>query len=195
MDSTRASLILRLRSAEDVAAWDEFVAIYAPVIHRVAVGRGLQAADAENLVQEVLMSVVRSVAQWLDREDRGSFRAWLLRITRNQAVDLLTRRATCPLGRGGDTANQALAELSAPDDCSRELDLEYDRAVFQWAASQVCDSVAKHTWEAFHMTSVDGLSVEEAANRLGIRCGAIYVARSRVMSRIKELVRRYEDEC
>ncbi|HAD61741.1 MAG TPA: sigma-70 family RNA polymerase sigma factor, partial [Planctomycetaceae bacterium] len=92
MESTRASLILRLQNADDVAAWDEFSAIYAPVVYRVAIARGLQAADAENLVQEVMLSVARSVDQWLERTNRGSFRAMLLRISRNAAVDILTRR-------------------------------------------------------------------------------------------------------
>ena len=49
---TRASLILRLQNPDDVAAWDEFVGLYRPVLYRVARGRGFQAADADNLVQE-----------------------------------------------------------------------------------------------------------------------------------------------
>lgn len=192
MNSTRASLILRLQNADDVAAWDEFAGIYAPVIFRVTVGRGFQAADAENLVQEVLLSVARSVSQWLERDDRGSFRAWLLRIARNEAVDMLTRKATRSLGRDGEQGDRILAELPAPSDLSRELDLEYERTVFQWAAAQVRDSVADHTWEAFWLTSVEGLSVEEASERLGTRAGNIYFARSRVMARIKQLVQQYE---
>ncbi len=77
---TRASLILRLPNAADVAAWDELVAIYGPLVFRLAVRQGLQPADADDLVQEVFSAVARSVSQWLDRQDRGSFRAWLLRI-------------------------------------------------------------------------------------------------------------------
>ncbi len=84
MESTRASLTLRLQNADDVEAWDEFAGIYGPVIYQVALSRGFQAADAENLVQEVLMAVAESVTQWLKQEERGSFRAWLPRITRNE---------------------------------------------------------------------------------------------------------------
>ena len=104
---TRASLILRLQNTDDVAAWDEFVRLYRPVLYRVARGRGFQAADADNLVQEVMFAVARSVSQWLERADRGSFRAWLLRITRNEAVDTISRRATRPLGRDGAAAARA----------------------------------------------------------------------------------------
>ena len=194
MESTRASLILRLQNADDVAAWDEFSAIYAPVVYRVAIARGLQAADAENLVQEVMLSVARSVDQWLERTNRGSFRAWLLRISRNAAVDILTRRATRVMARGGDSADQLLAELPAADNVSHELDLECDRAVFQWAAIQVRDVVADSTWDAFRLTSIDGVCVTDAAEQLQMRPGNVYLARSRVMTRIRELVKQYEAE-
>ena len=192
--ATRASLILRLKDAEDVAAWDEFAAIYAPVIFRVATSRGFQAADAENLVQEVFLAVANSVANWLERDDRGRFRAWLLRIARNESIDMLTERATRPLGRDGSTADRDLANLPARDEFSSALDLEYDRAVFHWAAEQVRAAVSVQTWDAFWLTSIDGLSVNEVAERLNTRPGNVYVSRSRVMSRVKQLVQEYEDQ-
>lgn len=192
--ATRASLILRLQDAEDVAAWDEFAEIYAPVIYRVAIRRGFQAADADNLVQEVFLAVANSVSKWLERKDRGPFRTWLLRIARNEAVDMLTERATRQLGRDGSAAEQILANLPARDEFSSALDLEYKRTVFRWAAEHVRNSVAEHTWDAFWSTSVEGRSVAEAAARLDTRPGNIYFARSRVMARIKELVEQYEDQ-
>lgn len=190
---TRASLILRLQDAQDMAAWDEFTEVYAPVIFNVAKSRGFQDADAENLVQEVFMAVAGSIARWLKREDRGSFRAWLLRITRNAAVDLLTQKATRSLGRDDSEAQRHLANLAAPCELSGALDLEYERMVFQWAAERVRESVAEHTWQAFWLTSVKEMSVDEVASQLNTRPGNIYFARSRVMARIKELVEQYQD--
>jgi RNA polymerase sigma-70 factor (ECF subfamily) len=189
---TRASLILRLQDADDVTAWEEFMELYSPVIFRVAIGRGFQAADAENIVQEVLLSVARSVTQWLERTDRGSFRAWLLRIARNQAFDLINARATRSLGTDGSVAEKMLADVHAKSELSSVLDLENERAVFQWAADQVRESVAEHTWQAFWLTRVEGLSVDETASKLNLRPGNIYFARSRVMARVKELVQQYE---
>lgn len=191
---TRASLILRLQDAEDLAAWDEFAAIYAPVVFNVATSRGFQAADADNLVQEVFMAVASSVSQWLERDDRGSFRAWLLRIARNAAVDMITQKATRSLGRDGSEAQVHLANLPAPSQLSSDLDLEYERMVFHWASDCVRESVADHTWQAFWLTSVKDLSVEEAAARLNTRPGNIYFARSRVMAKIKELVKQYQEQ-
>lgn len=191
---TRASLILRLKNADDVAAWDEFAGIYGPVVYRVARSRGLQAADADNLVQEVLLAVAQSVSRWLERDDRGSFRAWLLRIARNEAADMISRRATRSLGLDGDEGTKALNALANRDDVSSQLELAYRRAVFQWAADQVRDVVEDHTWQAFWLTHIEGLSIAEAARRLKTRTGNIYFGRSRVMSRIRELVHEYEDE-
>lgn len=191
---TRASLILRLQDAKDLAAWDEFVAIYGPVVFNVATSRGFQAADAENLVQEVFMAVANSISNWLRRDDRGSFRAWLLTIARNAAVDMLTQKATRSLGRDGSQAQLHLANLPAPSGLSGSLDLEYERRIFQWASERVRDSVAEHTWQAFWLTSIEELSVEAAAAQLNTRPGNIYFARSRVMARIKALVGQYKDQ-
>ncbi|MDX1930040.1 MAG: sigma-70 family RNA polymerase sigma factor [Pirellulaceae bacterium] len=193
-ERTRASLILRLQDAEDIAAWDEFSAIYAPVVFNVARSRGFQTADAENLVQEVFMAVANSISAWLQRVDRGSFRAWLLRIARNAAVDMITQRATRSLGRDGSEAQLLLANLAAPSELSDALDLHYERTVFQWATERVRESVAEHTWQAFWLTSIGELSVEAAAVQLNTRPGNIYFARSRVMARIKELVQQYQDQ-
>jgi len=190
---TRASLILRLPDAADVAAWDEVVAIYTPLIRRLAFAQGMQPADADDLVQEVFSAIARSVSQWLDRTDRGGFRAWLLTIARNAAVNYLTRRGTRTLATGDDDAAAMLAEVPAPaSEVSSQFDQEYRREVFRWAAAQVKCQVAETTWSAFWMTQVEGISVAEAARRLEVSVGTIYVGRSRVMSRLKEVVKQHE---
>ena len=189
---TRGSLILRLQNSDDVAAWDEFVELYGPIVFRVARRRGMQVADAENLIQEVLMAVAQSVNQWLERTDRGSFRAWLLRIAHNETVDMVTARSTRKLGWDGEQGQRILEEVALRDDLSSFIELEYERAVFQWAADRVQQEVAQHTWQAFWLTEVEGMSVNDAAQMLGTRRGNIYFGRSRVMARIKELARQYE---
>jgi RNA polymerase sigma-70 factor, ECF subfamily len=190
---TRASLILRLPNAADVAAWDEFVSVYGPLVFRVARGRGLQPADADDLVQEVFSAVAGRIGDWLRRPDRGRFRAWLLRIARNIAVNLLTRKSLGAIGVGGDEAEISLAEIpQQADELSSQFDLEYRREVFRWAAEQVRESVAATTWQAFQLTHVESVSIADAASRLGIGVGAVYIARSRVMKRLRELAEEFE---
>ena len=194
MESTRVSLILRLKDADDVIAWEEFTAIYSPVIYRVAIKRGLQAADAENIVQEVFAAVIRSVSQWLERENRGKFRAWLLRITHNESINLMTRKATRPLGKGGDAAYQLMEQIPASTKLEEMFETEYQNSVFQWASDQVKNSVTKLNWQAFWMTSIEGMPVDKVTQSLGMSRGQVYTAKSRVMAKIKKRVKQFETE-
>jgi RNA polymerase sigma-70 factor (ECF subfamily) len=190
---TRYSLILRLRDVADHAGWDEVLEVYGSLVFRCARRRGLQAADAEDVVQEVFSAVARSVEQWLNQTQRGRFRSWLLGITRNIAINVLTRAPRGGVGNGGDGGLAALTAMPDPDGAiSRQFDQEFAWEVYHWAASRVRDSVKPITWEAFHLTHLEGLTVQEVADRLGISVGNVYIARSRVMSRLKEVVRQFE---
>lgn len=190
---TRASLIVRLRDAADVAAWDEFAAIYGPLVFRLALRQGLQAADADDVVQQVFVAVAQSVEQWQAKPERGRFRAWLLAIARNIAIKTLTRRPLGGVGFGGDSWQGAANEIKASnDDASGRFDMEYRREVYRWCAEQVRGSVSKNTWEAFQLTHVDGIRIDEAAKRLGMPIGGVYVARSRVIKLLRELAEQFE---
>lgn len=190
---TRASLILRLPDATDVAAWNELVDIYSPLVRRLAFAQGMQLADADDLTQEVFASIAQSISRWLDRPDRGPFRAWLLTIARNAAVNHLTRRGTRLLAAGGGEAEPFFAESPvAQSEVTDLFDLEYRREVFRWAAAQVKQQVASATWSAFWLTQIEGISVDETARQIGVSVGTVYVSRSRIMKRIKETVKQYE---
>lgn len=192
---TRASLILRLKDAADVAAWDEVTAIYGPLVFRLAVRQGLQAADADDVVQEVFAAVASTVTKWVEQPQRGRFRSWLLTIARNIAINVLTRRPHGSVGHGGEEVIDALASLPAPaGQLSSQFDLEYQQEVYRWAAEQVRESVARVTWDAFHMTHMEEVSIADAAKQLGISVGNVYIARSRVMNRLRGLARQFEVE-
>ena len=190
---TRASLILRLKDAADVAAWGEVASVYGPLVFRMAVRQGLQAADADDVVQEVFAAVASRVSKWIEQPQRGRFRGWLLAIARNIAINVLTRRPHGGVGRGGDEAISALTSLpAAAGPLSSQFDIEYQREVYRWAAEQVRESVAKITWDAFHLTHMEEVTIADAAELLGISVGKVYIARSRVMSRLRELAKQFE---
>ena len=153
-----------------MAAWDEFVAIYGPLVYRLALRQGLQAADTDDVVQQVFAAVAQSVHQWLERPQRGRFRSWLLMIARNIAIKTLMRRPTGGVGRGGDPGLESLHELAAPDgDVSSQFDLEYRREVYRWAAErpeEIRDNAASAQTETVSLATEPELQWESDANGL-----------------------------
>ena len=186
---TRNSLLIRIRDASDDTAWNEFASIYRPVIYRIARIRGLQDADANDLVQHVLLSVSKAIDRFDATRKDAKFRTWLVKITRNAIVDRL-RRATPDNAIGGTSVMTALANSPTPSE--DELLREYQRAVFRKAALAVRSEFNESTWLAFWATSVDGQSCEQVARALGKSVGSVYTSRSRVMHRLKQKVRDYE---
>lgn len=189
---TRASLIDRLRDQEDRDAWDEVLAIYGPLVFRMALRQGLQRADAEDVVQQVFTAIFQSVEKWLEQSERGRFRNWLIGIGRNVALNTLNRKPKGGIGIGGMEGHDMLERLKAEEnELASEFDIEYQREVYRWAAQRVQADVDPKTWEAFRMTHVEGVSIGDAAKRLGVGVGHVYVARSRVMKRLQNLVSQY----
>ncbi|HEY2413993.1 MAG TPA: sigma-70 family RNA polymerase sigma factor [Pirellulaceae bacterium] len=188
LPETRASLLLRLPDAADARAWDDFAAVYAPLVYRLARRQGLQPADSDDLVQEVLTTVARSVESWLARGDRGPFRAWLLRIARNQAINVLTRHKNKETA-GNSAVSHCLNEIPANNDDHSEFDLEHRRQLFQRAEDRVREEVTQRTWQAFWHSTIEDQPIPEVAKRLEMTIGNVYVARSRVMTRLRELVK------
>jgi RNA polymerase sigma factor (sigma-70 family) len=191
---TCESLLLKIRDPADAVAWERFVAFYRPSILRLARRRGLQDADAEDLAQRVLTSVSRVIGGWEKDPARGTFRSWLLRIARNEIVNAITRRRL-DAGWGGTSVLERLEQHPGDEDQIEELiEDEHRRAVFRWAAEEIRPEFHEATWQAFWLTSVEDLPVEEAAVELGKTFGSVYAARSRVMRRLKQKVREIDPE-
>lgn len=184
--ATRYSLILKLRDPAEAGAWREFVSLYQPLVYRLARRQGLQDADAHDLCQEVFRAVARAVGTWEADPARGSFRGWLARISRNLLINFLTRRPHRLRG-SGSTSMQELLESRPADDPSAAavFEAEYRRRVFRWAADEIRGEFTPSTWRAFWLTAVEDRRPADAAAELGISVGAVYVARSRVLARLR----------
>jgi RNA polymerase sigma-70 factor (ECF subfamily) len=187
---TRASLLGKLKESENSCAWNDFTEIYVPVIRRTALRMGLQNADADNVVQDVLLVVSQAIHQWLDRPERGSFRAWLFRIAKNKALDLLTRKATRP----ENAPNRHWESIADRDTAiSSFWESEYRLELFSRAAKEIQKAVSESTWQAFWMSTVEAVPIKEVAEKLGVREGVVYLSRCRVLNRIRTLVKQWEN--
>jgi RNA polymerase sigma-70 factor (ECF subfamily) len=185
-------LIVKLRDPADTVAWREFLAIYEPFIYRLASRKGLQDADARDLCQEVFCAVAGAIEHWTP--SRGSFRAWLSRIARNLLINALTRRPF-PACRSGGTSVQEFLEAQPGADMSATalVEREYRKHLFCWAAAEVREQFTPATWRAFWETAVEGRLPNEIAAELRISVGAVYIARSRVLSRLKQRIEQLGD--
>ena len=195
LPKTRVSLILRLRDDRDAQAWQEFAEIYQPLIFRIARQRGLQSADAHDLVQESMTRIARSIQHWDPDSRLGTFRGWISRIARNLIIDFLRNKNRLP--RTGDPSDDVHRLIEQVPDRSMEsqlFDREQEQQVFSWAASQVKRHFSDTTWQAFCLTSVAQQSVDLVAERLQLSRGAVYIARSRVMARLKAVVAKTQFE-
>ena len=190
---TRQSLLVRLRDTADERAWGEFVTIYEPAIYGFARKKGLQDADARDLCQEVLRSVARAIDRWDPDPCKGPFRAWLFRIARNTLINLAASQRRHARGSGESDVQDLLEQQPAGNSADSALfDMEYKRRVFHWAAEEIRGEFAGTTWSAFWQTAVEEGAVRDVAGRLGISTGAVYIARSRVIARLRERIEEFE---
>lgn len=189
---TRVSLLVQLRDQGNRAAWQEFASLYGPVIYGFARKRGLQDADAADLMQDVLRSVSSAIGRLEYDRRQGTFRGWLFTITRNKVFSFLSARKGRPQGSGDTETNQLLGQHPDPNDGSEEWELEYQRRLAATAMERVKGDFQENTWRAFWLTAVESMPVTEVARQLSMSAGAIYVAKSRVLARLKEEVEALE---
>lgn len=183
--ATRYSLLARLADGDDHAAWTEFERIYRPAVYRYARSRGLQQADALEVVQEVMLAVHRAVAEWRPSHRPGSFRAWLAEATRRLTFQVIRQRTR--LAPGGAVEPQDLGSIAAHAEDSEEL--EHQRWLFFCAAAEVESEVHETTWRAFWKTAVENRPVAEVAAELGLTVGNLYSAKCRVLARIRARIK------
>jgi RNA polymerase sigma-70 factor (ECF subfamily) len=190
--STRQSLLIRLRDHGDERAWAEFTEIYAPLVQRLARRRGLQAVDAQDLVQDVFRSVARAIERYDPDPARGSFRGWLSRIARNLILNLLAARRRQVQGTGDSDVQRLLeAQIDPSSEESIVFDVECRRQWVMWAAERVRGEFSEAAWQAFWQTGVEGRRPQDVADALGMRLGTVYQYKSRAVVRIRREIEQF----
>lgn len=200
LPDTRYSLIARLPPADvdagDQAAWQEFVEAYEPFLYGFARKHGMQDADANELVQLVLLAVAKHVRKWQptdEHQSRPPFRAWLTTVARNQLINHW--KASRGVGQGGTTNLRRLHDQVAVGASNpQDEQIAYRREVLQYCAARVKQEVQSQTWQAFWATTAQGMTCSEAADELGMKLGSVYAARTRVIARLRAEATRLVNE-
>ena len=188
-DSTNPSLLLRLRDVQDRQAWELFVEIYGPLIFSYCIRRKLQNSDAADVSQEVFAIVSKAISTFDYQTERGRFRDWLGLITHRELIRFWKRKERAH--RMQTSTGQAEVE-SAED--RKGWDDHFHAELLQQAMKRIQSSFEPETWAIFERVWVKGEDSSEVAASLNVRVGSIYVAKSRVLSRLRaEVVMLSED--
>jgi RNA polymerase sigma-70 factor (ECF subfamily) len=186
MNETQQSLLLRAQNGEQ-DAWKDLTDLYRPLIIGWLQRQGVPARDLDVLSQEVLLSVVKHLPRFEHTGQRGAFRSWLRTIVCSRTSDYW--RATEPRlqADGGSGATAALEQIADPNsDLNRRWDEEHDRYVIDCLLDLVQEEFEPTTVRAFRRLALDGASGAEVAAELGLSGAAVYMAKSRVLQRIRQ---------
>ncbi len=183
---TSRSLLDRIRANES-EAWDRLVALYAPLVFYWCRSAGLQEEDRADVFQEVFQAVAGHIDGFRRDHAGDTFRGWLRTIARNKIHDHFRRCGREPTGAGGSDAQTRMSQVPAPMPLEEEdAERVAERRLFDRALESIRDEFEERTWQAFWLTAVDGGSAKDVATELGMSSGAVRVAKSRVLQRLRE---------
>ncbi|TWU56969.1 ECF RNA polymerase sigma factor SigE [Rubripirellula tenax] len=184
-DETSPTLLGRLAAGPSDDAWNEFVEQYAPAVHAWAWQSGLQESDAADVTQEVLMKLLEKMQTFRYDRSVGSFRGWLKTVTVNAAKDLGRRISRLPDGPAGLSS---VGDPKSWDDLSRRIDEEYQRQLVRQAEQLVRTRVNEQQWMVYELLVQQECSASDVAKQLEMKLADVYVAKSRLLKRLRDVV-------
>jgi RNA polymerase sigma-70 factor (ECF subfamily) len=186
MDDTRKSLLLRAQTGEE-HAWQDLTDLYRPLIVGWLKRQGVATRDIDDLGQEILLKVVKYLPSFEHSGRAGAFRSWLRTIICNRTIDYWRAEGAGAESSGTRGAAAALQEVEDPNsDLNRRWDEEHDRYVLGCLLDLVGEEFEPATLQAFRRLTLDGASGAEVAGELGLTVPAVYMAKSRVLKRIRQ---------
>jgi RNA polymerase sigma-70 factor (ECF subfamily) len=184
MKETRQSLLFRAQNGEE-NAWRDLTHLYRPLIIGWLNRQGVPAGDLDDLTQEVLLSVVKQLPTFEHSGRQGAFRAWLRTIVCRRTIDYWRAKDATAQASG---AAATLEQIADPESAlNRQWDEEHDRYVVNCLLDLVEEEFEPATLKAFRRLALEGASGAEAGGELGMSVAAVYMAKSRVLQRIREL--------
>ncbi|MCG8409256.1 MAG: sigma-70 family RNA polymerase sigma factor [Phycisphaerales bacterium] len=187
---TRPSLLAAVQKTKGHLTWREFFDRYAPAVYRVARLRGIAPNDADDIVQEVMISIIARITDFHYDRDRGRFRDWVRRIAENKIINLARR------GRRPVSMPDAALEDYVLDENSLESlwEKEWQLQDLRYCVDQVAVEISPRQLQAFRMYVFEGVSAEETGRQLEMKVGYVYVIRNQVLNLIRERMRKLKNQ-
>jgi RNA polymerase sigma-70 factor (ECF subfamily) len=187
MADTPVSLLQRLCLRPDEDSWTRFVDLYVPLIRGWLRRYDVKEEDAEDLAQEVMAVVVRELAHFEHNQQPGAFRSWLRTVTVNQLRALWRTRRGRAAASGDSDIARMLDQLADPaSSLSRLWDQQHDQHVARRLMELIQPQFEAKTWQAFRRVALDGMKAAMVAKELGMSVNAVLLAKSRVLSRLRQ---------
>ena len=201
-EKTRKSLIERLNNWEDQRTWNEFYQTYWRLVYSVATKSGLTREEAFDVVQETIIAIARQVQKGQYDPRAGSFKAWLLQMTRWRILDVFRARKRQPsLSNQGnseseDSQNLAMERLTSEKDNLLEgiWDREWRDNISSAALERVKAKVSPRQFQIFDCYVMKGWGVKKTAEALGINAAQVYLAKHRVGSLVRKEIQGLENQ-
>ncbi len=189
MNTTRPSLLLRIRNREDGDAWDAFHDIYRPMLFRFARARGLSDADSEDVAQQCLAAIASRIATFDYDPSRGRFKAWLRTLVNNHVRNMLRARRAATAG-STDFDSPQQRELGPDEEFERHWLEEHLRHCLQRVREEVGDT----TYAAFEQYVIEERPADEVARSVGVSVDNLYTIKWRLTQKIAERMRELTGE-
>ena len=183
MDTTRVSLLLRLKADDNSLAWGEFTAIYRPILLRYARACSLDAHDAEDIAQECLAQVNQSIGRFEHDRRRGGFKRWLRVMVKRRVISRFRKRRECQAESG--VFRRPQEREGPPEDEFEKIWLDEH---LRHCLVKLREEVEPRTCEAYQRLALDGWSVEKVCQTYDITASNAYVIKSRLTARLRELM-------
>ncbi len=196
---TRKSLIARLDNWEDQRTWDEFYQTYWRLIYSVAVKAGLRPDEAFDCVQETILSIAKQSKRKLYDPEQGSFKTWLMNMTRWRINDQFRKRKKDTAMAGGEWDNdRKTAVIDRVEDpngdlLSRLWDVEWKKNVADAALSRVKAQVSPKQYQIFHYYVIKQWDAKKVQDHLNVSMAQVYLAKHRVGTVLKRELAKLEE--
>jgi RNA polymerase sigma factor (sigma-70 family) len=197
---TRRSLLVRIKNPDDRASWQEFYNTYSKFIRGVAMKAGLSECEAQEVLQETMISLSKKIAEFEYDPAKGKFKGWLRKLTCWRINDQFRKRQPQIYKSGAasskTTRTSTIARIADPKGCELEAiwEEEWMKNLFERAVERVKRSVNAKQYQIFDLYVIKKWPAEKVAAMLGITTGQVFLAKHRVMKVIKPEISRLEDE-